>query len=90
MEGAIQRGKRILTRVPMARGPGGPAGQSNGLRGGLGWLEVSWASWVGPRRDFKWKIDFEFQMNLYFGRILRNFTRRFRRNLDMRIFPKFF
>jgi hypothetical protein len=29
-------------------------------------------------------------MNLEFGRTLRNFTRRFRRNLDMRIFPKFF
>jgi hypothetical protein len=29
-------------------------------------------------------------MNLDFGTTLRNFTRRFRRNLDMRIFPKFF
>jgi hypothetical protein len=36
------------------------------------------------------KIDFEFQMNLDFSKTLRNFTRRFRKTLDMRIFPKFF
>jgi hypothetical protein len=36
------------------------------------------------------EIDFEFQMNLDFGKTLMNFTRRFRRNLDMRIFLKFF
>jgi hypothetical protein len=35
------------------------------------------------------ELIFEFQMNLEFGKTLRNFTRRFRRNLDMRIFPKF-
>jgi hypothetical protein len=29
-------------------------------------------------------------MNLKFGRTLRIFSRKFRRNLDMRIFPKFF
>jgi hypothetical protein len=38
----------------------------------------------------KMEIDFEFQMNLDFGKTLRNFTRRFRRNLDLRFFPKFF
>jgi hypothetical protein len=43
-----------------------------------------------PREGFKMEIDFEFQMNLNFGKTLMNFTRRFRRNLDMRIFPKFF
>jgi hypothetical protein len=37
-----------------------------------------------PREDFKWKLIFQFQMNL------RISIRRFRRNLDMRIFPKFF
>jgi hypothetical protein len=52
--------------------------------------EASWAVWVGPRREFKCKFDFKFQMNLKFGRTLRNFTRRFRRNLDIKIFPKFF
>jgi hypothetical protein len=31
-------------------------------------------------------IDFEFQINLDFSKTLRNFTRRFRRNLGMRIF----
>jgi hypothetical protein len=36
------------------------------------------------------EINFEFQMNLDFGKTLRKFTRRFRRNLDTRIFPKFF
>jgi hypothetical protein len=35
---------------------------------------------------FKMEIDFEFLMNLDFAKTLRNFTRRFRRNLDMRIF----
>jgi hypothetical protein len=43
-----------------------------------------------PREGFKMEIDFEFQMNLDFGKTLRNFTRRFRRNLDMIIFPEFF
>jgi hypothetical protein len=36
------------------------------------------------------EIDFVFQMNLDFGKTLMNFTRRFRRNLDLRIFHKFF
>jgi hypothetical protein len=36
------------------------------------------------------EIDFEFLKNIDFGKTLRNFIRRFRRNLDMRIFPKFF
>jgi hypothetical protein len=90
MEGEIQRGKHTLTRAPMTRGPSGLARQSGGLQGGLGWFRVSWAGWAGPRREFKWKFDFEFQMNLDFGRTLRNFVRRFRRNLEMRIFPKFF
>jgi hypothetical protein len=31
-----------------------------------------------------------FQMNLNFSKTLRNFTTRFQRNLDMKIFPKFF
>jgi hypothetical protein len=60
------------------------------LRGEVGQHGASWAGWAGPRREFKWKFDSEIQMNLEFGRTLRNFTRRFRRNLDMRIFPKFF
>jgi hypothetical protein len=35
-------------------------------------------------------MDVKFQMNLEFGKTLTNFTRRFRKNLGMRIFPKFF
>jgi hypothetical protein len=48
------------------------------------------AGWVGLKRDFKWKTDFEIQLNSDFGKTLRNSIRRFRRNLDMRIFPEFF
>jgi hypothetical protein len=36
------------------------------------------------------EILFEFQLILEFGRTLENCTRRFRRNLDMGIFPKIF
>jgi hypothetical protein len=39
-----------------------------------------------PREDSNEKLIFEFQINLEFGRTLKNFTRRFRRNLDTRIF----
>jgi hypothetical protein len=35
-------------------------------------------------------MEVKFQKNLEFGKNWRNFTRRFRRILDMRIFPKFF
>jgi hypothetical protein len=41
---------------------------------------------LDSREGFKFEIDSEFQMNLEFGKTLRNFTRRFRRNLNMRIF----
>jgi hypothetical protein len=56
--------------------------------------QVGWAEWGGggqpdPMGDFKWKLIFEFQLNLDFGKNLRISTRRFRRNLDIRIFPKF-
>jgi hypothetical protein len=53
---------------------------------------VGQREWAGldPRGDFKWNMIFEFQMNLDFGKTLRISIRRFRRNLDMRIFPKFF
>jgi hypothetical protein len=53
---------------------------------------VGGAGLVGPdpRDDSNEKLIFELHMNLEFGRTLRNFTRRFRRNLDRRIFAKFF
>jgi hypothetical protein len=68
------------------RGPVGPAGLGGCMGRGSGLAWVCWVGCAGPRREIKWKIDFEFQMNLDFGRTLRNFTRRFRRNLDMKIF----
>jgi hypothetical protein len=50
------------------------------------------ARWTRPdsRRDSNRKLIFEFQLNLNFGKTWRNSSRRSRRNLDMRIFPKFF
>jgi hypothetical protein len=59
----------------------------SGLLGGAGWHG---RAGTVPRGDFKWKLIFEFQINLDFGKTLRISTRRFRRNLDVRIFPKFF
>jgi hypothetical protein len=56
------------------------------LRGRLGRHGQSWASWAEPRREFKWNLI----LNFKFRRTLRNFTRWFRRNLYMGIFPKFF
>jgi hypothetical protein len=51
---------------------------------------VDWAGWAGPQGEIKWEFDVEFQLNLDFGMTFRNSTRRFRRNFDMKIFPKFF
>jgi hypothetical protein len=64
--------------------PGGPTC-------GEGWAGTGRAGLVGldPREDSNEKLIFEFQLNLDFGKTLRNFTRRFRRNREMRIFPKF-
>jgi hypothetical protein len=63
-----------LVNGPRHLGPSGPSG----------------GSLAGFRGRFITEIGFKFEMNLDFGKILRNFTRRLRRNLDMRIFPKFF
>jgi hypothetical protein len=51
---------------------------------------VDWAGWLGPQGEIKWEFDFEFQLNLDFGKTLKNYTRRFTRNLDIEFFPKFF
>jgi hypothetical protein len=47
---------------------------------------------TGPdhKEDSNKKRSLNFNEFLEFGRTWRNFTRRFRRNLDMGIFPKFF
>jgi hypothetical protein len=42
------------------------------------------------RERFQMEMIFKFQWNLKFGKTLENSTRRFRWNLDMRIFHKFF
>jgi hypothetical protein len=43
-----------------------------------------------PRRKFRRDLIFEIQLNLDFGENLRISKTRFRRNLDMGTFPKFF
>jgi hypothetical protein len=57
--------------------------------GAVGWRGRVGTTGPDPGEKSKWKFDFKFQMNLDFGKNVRNFTKRFRRNLDMRIFPKF-
>jgi hypothetical protein len=47
-------------------------------------------SGLDPRGKFRRDLIFEIQMNLDFGKMLRISTRRFRKNLDMGIFLKFF
>jgi hypothetical protein len=42
-----------------------------------------------PMEDSNKSLIFEFQGVLEFGRTWRNSKKRFRRNLDMGIFPKF-
>jgi hypothetical protein len=55
---------------------------------GSGW--PTWGSWARSQEEIEMELIFEFQMILQFGKTLRNFMRRFRRNLDMRILTKFF
>jgi hypothetical protein len=64
-----------------------------GLRGRRG----QWAGWargrVGRkvgRTENKEKGIFELKIRFFFTKALENYRRRFRRNFDMRIFPKFF
>jgi hypothetical protein len=48
------------------------------------------AGWARPQGRFKETLIFQFQLDLDFGKSFRNSTRRFGRDLDMGIFPKFF
>jgi hypothetical protein len=66
-----------------------PAKEAVACGGGMGWLGGLGRLGRTPRR-IKWEFDVEFQLNLDFGMTFRNSTRRFRRNFDMKIFPKFF
>jgi hypothetical protein len=45
---------------------------------------------IQSRAKIQKEILFEFQLILEFGRTLEDYTRRFRRNFDMEIFPKIF
>jgi hypothetical protein len=45
---------------------------------------------LDSRRRFQHKWGFKFQWILEFAKTLRISTRRFRRNFDVGIFPKFF
>jgi hypothetical protein len=78
----IKRGKRNLSSAQKALGLRELSGEA-----------ATWeARWVGPvpGEISNGKTDFDFQLILDFDKNLANFTRRFRRNLDMRIFPKIF
>jgi hypothetical protein len=62
----------------------GPAKEAAAYGGGMGWLGRLGRLGRTPGRNF------EFQFNLDHGKTLRNSTRRFRRNMVIEIFPKFF
>jgi hypothetical protein len=89
MEGANQKGKHIQRDCHWRMGQAGWLVKAAAWK--EGWANLGRAGPVGPdpREDSNEKLIFEFQMTLEFDSTLRNFTRRFRSNLDMRIFPKF-
>jgi hypothetical protein len=60
-----------------------------GLRGKGGPMWQTGPARPDPREDSNKSLIFEFQGVLEFGRTWRNSKKRFRRNLDMGIFPKF-
>jgi hypothetical protein len=74
------------TRLGSAR-QSGEAASYEARRAGVGRVGPAGPD---PRRDFKCKLIFKFHMSLDFGKTLRMSIRRFRRNLNMRVFPKFF
>jgi hypothetical protein len=75
------------THVPTPFGPAGPSKEASSCGvGGSGLTRQIGPAGLNSREGIKNGIDFEFQRNLEFGKTLRNSTRRFRRNLDMRIF----
>jgi hypothetical protein len=76
--------------VPKARGLAGPVRKV--MPCGEGWADAGRAGPTGPnpKKDSNEILIFEFQLNLDLGKTWRNSSRRFRRNLDMWIFPKFF
>jgi hypothetical protein len=71
---------RLLVNTPKHFGP-------SRLSGGGGLVQRSWA---GSQEKIQIDFDFKFQGIRKFGKTWRNCTRRFRWNLDMEFFPKFF
>jgi hypothetical protein len=90
LEGANKKGKHIPQGCHWHTGQTSQLGEA--VTWEEGWAGAGKARPVGldPREDSNEKLIFKLEMNSKFGRTLRNFTRRFRRNLDMMIFPKFF
>jgi hypothetical protein len=89
-KGATRRRKCILMNAPKSFGLVGPGERWRPMgRGGSAWVELDRPGQI-PREDSNEKMIFEFQWNLKFDKALGNSGRRFMRNLDMRVFPKFF
>jgi hypothetical protein len=64
----------------MTRGPGGPVREAAGCREGQADASELGRPGQIPEKDFNWKLIFEFQMSLNFGKTLITSTRRFIRN----------
>jgi hypothetical protein len=91
-EGVNQKGKRTSTNAPSTRGLAGPAGLDSARER----REAS-GSWLGQRPGGpQGRLAKNKEKNLRIKNSIFKFTkaleicRRFRRNFDMRIFPKFF
>jgi hypothetical protein len=82
--------KRNPAITPRRFGPTGPTKEAVACKGREGQCGQTGPTGLDPRGDSNGNLISEFQGFLEFGKTLRNSTRRFRRNLDMRIFPKFF
>jgi hypothetical protein len=69
-------------------------GRAHDWRDSLGWTErkerEGWAGMGRSSRSQGIEILSNFKRNLEFGNTLEIYTKGFRRNLDMRIFPKIF
>jgi hypothetical protein len=83
---SIKRGKRYPASAPKAFGPRELSGEVAASEARRADTRQVRPAGPNPREISYGKTDFEFQFNLDFGKNLGNFTRRFRRNLDMRIF----
>jgi hypothetical protein len=92
-EGVNRRGKRI-SREDATDTRAGWAGRAilacgDGVAGGLAGPEAKWAVGSAGPKIRKKEIS-ELKLDFKFIKALEICRRRFRRNFDMRIFPKFF